>query len=92
VALRGSRDRAAAQQLAADAADASLQLTRHRHAAGLIDFATLLEAQRNQLGTQLALRSTRTDLSLNLIRMAKALGGGWSADTDPDIHPALATR
>lgn len=88
VALRGSRERAAALQTAAEAASASLLLTRHRHASGLVDFATLLEAQRAELATQLALQTTRTDQSLNLIRVYKALGGGWSAQTDP----ALAER
>lgn len=78
VALRGSRERANALQTAADASSASLQLTRHRHAGGLVDFATLLEAQRAELSAQLALQTTRTDESLNLIRVYKALGGGWS--------------
>ncbi|HEX5687415.1 MAG TPA: efflux transporter outer membrane subunit [Ideonella sp.] len=80
VALRGSRDRAESLRQAADAAAATLHWTRVRHDAGLTDFATLLEAQRNELGALLALQTTQTDLSLNLIRLFKALGGGWDAD------------
>lgn len=81
-ALQGSRARNAALQLAADAADASLQLSRHRHQAGLVDFATLLLAQRTALSSRLALQSARNELSLNLVRNAKALGGGWTPDTE----------
>jgi outer membrane protein TolC len=87
VALRGSRDRAESLRQAADAAAATLHWTRVRHDAGLVDFATLLEAQRNELSTLLALQTTQTDLSLNLIRLFKALGGGWDADT-ADAEPS----
>ncbi len=80
VALRGSRERAEALQRADEAAAAALLATRWQHQTGLTDFATLLEAQRNELGTRLALQATRTDLSLNLIRLYKALGGGWQPE------------
>ncbi|WP_374565757.1 efflux transporter outer membrane subunit [Ideonella sp.] len=91
VALRGSRDRAESLRLAADAAAATLHWTRVRHDAGLTDFATLLEAQRNELGARLALQTTQTDLSLNLIRLFKALGGGWdtgAANAEPVPTPS----
>lgn len=79
VALRGSRERAESLGRASDAAEAALQGTRARHQAGLTDFATLLEAQRDELNTRLSLQTTQTDVSLNLIRVFKALGGGWTA-------------
>jgi outer membrane protein, multidrug efflux system len=79
VALHGSRERATSLGRAADAAEAALQGTRARHQAGLTDFATLLEAQRDELNTRLSLQATQTDVSLNLIRVFKALGGGWDA-------------
>jgi outer membrane protein, multidrug efflux system len=80
VALRGSREGADSLQRATDAATAALQGTRAQHQAGLTDFATLLEAQRNELNARLALQATQTDVSLNLIRVFKALGGGWRTD------------
>jgi len=85
VALHGSRERAGSLGRAADAAEAALQGTRARHQAGLTDFATLLEAQRDELNTRLSLQTTQTDVSLNLIRVFKALGGGWNAN---DMHLA----
>lgn len=80
VALGGNRDRAESLRQAADAAAATLHWTRVRHDAGLTDFATLLEAQRNELSALLALQTTQTELSLNLITLFKALGGGWDAE------------
>lgn len=81
-ALRGSQDRATALGQAADAAATTLRWTRIRHTTGLTDFDRLLEAQRDELSALLALQTTQTDLSLNLIRTWKALGGGWTeADT-----------
>jgi outer membrane protein TolC len=80
-ALRGSRDRMVALGHAADAAAATLRWTRVRHESGLTDFDHLLEAQRNELSALLALQTTQADVSLNLIRVYKALGGGWAEDT-----------
>lgn len=84
-ALRGTRERSTALQQAASAAANTLLWQRQRQSAGLTDVATLLEAQRTELGTLLSLQSTQTDLSLNLIRVYKALGGGWSVE---DNEPA----
>jgi NodT family efflux transporter outer membrane factor (OMF) lipoprotein len=88
-ALEGSRQRAQALRQATDAASNALLLTRAQHQAGLTDFATLLEAQRNELNARLSLQSTQTDVSLTLIRVYKALGGGWSRD---ELTTAAAGR
>lgn len=82
VALRGSRDRADALARAEQAAAAALLAQRIRHQAGVVDTATWLNAQRDELAARLALQTTRTETSLQLIRLFKALGGGWSAPTD----------
>lgn len=79
VALQSTQASLASQQAAAEAADNALLLTRHQHAAGLVDFATLLEAQRNALSARTNLQSSLTNRSLNLITLFKALGGGWPA-------------
>jgi multidrug efflux system outer membrane protein len=85
VALRGSRERSESLGRATDAAEAALQGTRARHQAGLTDFATLLEAQRDELNTRLSLQTTQTDVSLNLIRVFKALGGGWTSGASSTV-------
>jgi multidrug efflux system outer membrane protein len=60
-----------------NAAQNALLLARQRWQAGLIDFGTLLDAQRSALSADNSLASARTNERLNLIRLYKALGGGW---------------
>lgn len=48
-----------------------------QHRAGLVDFLTVLEADRSLLATQDELARSDRQLGQNLIRLYKALGGGW---------------
>ena len=64
---------------AVTAATQALALARQRYQAGLIDFTTLLDAQRTLLTLQTSQIGAEVDLRQNLIRLFKALGGGLSA-------------
>lgn len=66
---------ASAANAAQQAADLSLQL----YTAGLRDFREVLDSQRSQLTLQDSLATSTTQVSTNMIRLYKALGGGWSA-------------
>jgi len=66
---------AAATNAAEQAADLSLQL----YTAGLRDFREVLDAQRSLLTLQDSLASSGASVSTDLVRLYKALGGGWSA-------------
>jgi NodT family efflux transporter outer membrane factor (OMF) lipoprotein len=66
---------AAAANAAQQAADLSLQL----YTAGLRDFRDVLDAQRSLLILQDSLASSGATVSSDLVRLFKALGGGWSA-------------
>ena len=66
---------AAAANAAQQAADLSLQL----YNSGLRDFRDVLDAQRSLLTLQDSLASSDTTVSSDLVRLFKALGGGWSA-------------
>lgn len=66
---------AAAATAAQQSADLSLQL----YNAGLRDFREVLDAQRSLLSLQDSLASSGSSVSTDLIRLYKALGGGWSA-------------
>ena len=66
---------AAAANAAQQAADLSLQL----YTAGLRDFRDVLDAQRSLLTLQDSLASSGATVSSDLVRLFKALGGGWSA-------------
>lgn len=66
---------AAAANAAQQSADLSLQL----YNAGLRDFREVLDAQRSLLSLQDSLASSGASVSTDLIRLYKALGGGWNA-------------
>jgi len=82
VALRGDRLRLARLGNAADAATNAAVMARQRYSTGLVDFQTVLETQRTQLGTQDGLAGARADVSSDHVRLYKALGGGWVPDAN----------
>jgi NodT family efflux transporter outer membrane factor (OMF) lipoprotein len=86
VALRGDGQRLARLIEAAEAATNAAQLANTRYTSGLADFQTVLETQRNQLGTQDGVASARADVSGDYVRLYRALGGGWL----PDVPSAEA--
>jgi len=67
----------AAATAAKDAADLSLQL----YTAGLRDFRDVLDAQRSLLTIQDSLASSTANVSGNLVRVYKAVGGGWATSS-----------
>ncbi|WP_155322810.1 efflux transporter outer membrane subunit [Desulfosarcina ovata] len=62
---------------AAEAAECAEKLARGKYMAGLIDFSEVLEAQRSLLSFQEQLVESDGTITANLIRLYKALGGGW---------------
>jgi NodT family efflux transporter outer membrane factor (OMF) lipoprotein len=81
-ALAGDRQRLLHLRTAAGAAATAALLARQRYASGLVDFQTVLETQRALYASEDGVASTRTDQSADLVRLYKALGGGWQADGD----------
>lgn len=76
-ALARSQERQRALTDAADAARNAAALARQRYTAGLIDFQSVLDTERTRLSVEDSLAGTRADGVLALIRLYKALGGGW---------------
>lgn len=81
VALRSDRDRLASLRNAADAAANSALLARQRYSSGLVDFQIVLDTQRTLLGAQDSVANAVAGVSADHVRLYKALGGGWQADT-----------
>jgi multidrug efflux system outer membrane protein len=81
VALRQDRARLVSLQNAADAANNAALLARQRYSSGLVDFQTVLDTQRTQLNAQDNVASATASVSADHVRLYKALGGGWSADS-----------
>jgi NodT family efflux transporter outer membrane factor (OMF) lipoprotein len=63
---------------ATDAAQKSAELARNQYASGLIDFQSVLDAERSLLTSQDQLAQSRGQVTSNLISLYKALGGGWT--------------
>ncbi len=63
---------------AADAAQRAAELALYEYEAGLTDFSNVLEAQRSLLSFQNQLAESNGTVTSNLIRLYKALGGGWT--------------
>jgi outer membrane protein, multidrug efflux system len=68
-------------------AGAAAELARIKYQTGLTDFLTLLEAERSLLNFRDQLAQSDGTVITNLIRLYKAMGGGWSpsAPVESDI-------
>lgn len=76
--LAAARERLATLQRAGESARNASLLATQRHAAGLIDFTTVLDTQRTLLNVQDGIASARAELASAQVRLYKALGGGWT--------------
>jgi NodT family efflux transporter outer membrane factor (OMF) lipoprotein len=77
--------------LATDAARKAALLAHDQYQAGLIDFSNVLIAQRSQLSFEDELARSDGAVTSNLIRLYKALGGGWTP-LKPDNVPAVSIQ
>jgi outer membrane protein TolC len=62
---------------AVKAARRAVELSKTKYQAGMIDFATLLEAERSLLTYQNQLVESDGTVASNMVRLYKILGGGW---------------
>lgn len=83
-AYAAGHERVDARRAAAAAARNAAQLSRNLYEAGLADFQQVLETERTQLSAEDNLALAEADLRSSLIRLYKALGGGW------DTHATAA--
>ncbi len=78
VAYGEEQNRKQALAEATDAAQKAAELARNQYASGLIDFQSVLDAERALLTFQDQLAQSRGQVTSNLISLYKALGGGWT--------------
>jgi NodT family efflux transporter outer membrane factor (OMF) lipoprotein len=64
---------------ATQAAQRAVDLAQHKFQAGLTDFSNVLDAQRSLLSLQDQLTQSEGAVISNLVRLYKALGGGWTS-------------
>ncbi len=66
---------------AAGAARRAVELAEDKYRSGLIDFSELLDSQRSLLSLEDQLSQSDGTVTANLVRLYKALGGGWKSMT-----------
>ncbi len=82
-AYRTEQDRRLKLQEQVDHARAALVLARSRYSDGVADFTTLLSNAQAVLSAEQQFAQSTANVSVNLVALYKALGGGWEL-TYPD--------
>ena len=77
-AYANEQNRRRALRDAVVAGQSAFGLARDKYASGLIDFQTVLSTQQSLLTVQDTLASSEAEVTSDLIRLYKALGGGWN--------------
>ena len=75
------QNRRTALKQASEAAQQAVKLAQNKYEAGIIDFNEVLDAQRSLLSFEDQLAQSEGAVTVNLITLYKALGGGWSEIT-----------
>jgi NodT family efflux transporter outer membrane factor (OMF) lipoprotein len=60
----------------------AVQLADQRYRSGLVDFLNVLDTQRSLLSVQDNLAQSDRTIGQNLVRLYKALGGGWEGEKE----------
>ena len=89
VAHRLEQNRRARLRSQTEHSRAALGLARDRYNDGLVDFLTVLDAERSLLQAEQQYATSTTNVSLDLVQLFKALGGGWET-TFPDVPSETA--
>lgn len=71
---------------AVDAAQQTVELAQYKYQAGLTDFSDALDAQRSLRSYQDQLAQSDGSITSNLVRLYKALGGGWTTLAPDDAN------
>ena len=76
------RRRVDSSRRAVEAARNAAQLARTLYQAGSVDFQQVLSADRTRLSAEDGLASAQSDLLATVVKLYKALGGGWQNQSD----------
>lgn len=85
-AYAASRERVDARRAAAEAARSAAQLSRSLYESGLADFQKVLETERTRLTAEDNLATAQATVLTSLIKLYKALGGGWDQPASPQAQ------
>ena len=87
VAFLKSQDEASLLSDGVVAANRSVELALIQYREGLVDYQRVLDTQRSLTEQQDGLTATRGAITLSLVDMYKALGGGWQSRVGKEFVP-----
>jgi multidrug efflux system outer membrane protein len=87
VSYAAGRERLETRRRAAESARNAAQLARTLYEAGSADFQKVLDTERTRLTAEDGLASAEGDLLVAVIKLYKALGGGWQAGSETTDAP-----
>lgn len=87
VAYSKEQTRRASLAQSEQSSDAAFHLSSELYRSGLVDFLNVLDAERTLYAAQEALVGSTEAVSLDLVQLYKALGGGWQPDAAPRTSP-----
>jgi outer membrane protein, multidrug efflux system len=80
VAYSTEQERRTALRESLEESRQTLEIARNQYQNGLVDFLTVLDAQRTVLAAEQALTQSEQTVSTDLVALYKALGGGWAVE------------
>jgi multidrug efflux system outer membrane protein len=83
VAISVTEQRERELAVAEEAARNAAALARSQYQAGVIDFSSLLDAERSLLATETSRATAHADRAAATVQLYKALGGGWENAPPP---------
>jgi NodT family efflux transporter outer membrane factor (OMF) lipoprotein len=83
VAISVTEQRERELAVAEEAARNATALARSQYQAGVIDFSSLLDAERSLLATETSRATAHADRAAATVQLYKALGGGWENAPTP---------
>ncbi len=78
VSLANTRRRRISLEAAAESSRNAARLARQQYTAGLTSYQTVLDTERSMLSADDSLESSKAEGASALVRLYKALGGGWA--------------
>jgi len=92
ISVQKTREQREAQERQVEALQSSLRLADLRYQGGRASYLDLLTAQRTLFEAELSLARTRRNQLSSVVKLYKALGGGWSPKSADEEKPSSATQ
>lgn len=92
ISVQKTKEQQEAQEQQVQALESSLHLAELRYQGGRASYLDLLTAQRTLFDAELALAKTRRNQLVSVVKLYKALGGGWSPKSAEENKPFSTTQ